>query len=53
MIRIDTIWLATEPMDMRCGTEKALARVMAVFGPAQPHCVYPRSLLQHPVSIQV
>ncbi len=28
MIRIDAIWLATEPMDMRAGTETALARVM-------------------------
>ncbi|QJI31249.1 hypothetical protein HKK55_21955 [Pseudomonas sp. ADAK18] len=27
MIRIDAIWLATEPMDMRAGTETALARV--------------------------
>ncbi len=29
MIRIDFIWLATEPMDMRAGTETALARVVA------------------------
>lgn len=34
MIRIDAIWLATEPMDMRAGTETALARVIAVFGVA-------------------
>lgn len=27
MIRVDAIWLATEPMDMRVGTETALARV--------------------------
>lgn len=40
MIRIDAIWLATEPMDMRSGTEKALARVVTVFGAAQPHCAY-------------
>jgi len=40
MIRIDSIWLATEPMDMRAGTETALARVVAVFGAAQPHCAY-------------
>ncbi|WP_024692217.1 IS66 family insertion sequence element accessory protein TnpB [Pseudomonas syringae] len=40
MIRIDAIWLATEPMDMRAGTEKALARVIAVFGAAKPHCAY-------------
>ncbi|QHF03959.1 hypothetical protein N015_16675 [Pseudomonas asturiensis] len=38
MIRIDSIWLATEPMDMRAGTETALARVIAVFGAAQAHC---------------
>jgi hypothetical protein len=25
MIRIDSIWLATEPMDMRAGTETAFA----------------------------
>ncbi len=40
MIRIDANWLATEPMDMRSGTEAALARVIAVFGAAKPHCAY-------------
>ncbi|CRM33790.1 hypothetical protein [Pseudomonas sp. 24 E 1] len=25
MIRIDAIWLSTEPMDMRAGTDTALA----------------------------
>ncbi|VVO09642.1 hypothetical protein PS712_03351 [Pseudomonas fluorescens] len=40
MIRIDYIWLATEPMDMRAGTETALARVIGVFGAAKPHCAY-------------
>nr|WP_162884212.1 IS66 family insertion sequence element accessory protein TnpB [Pseudomonas sp. phDV1] len=40
MIRIDSIWLATEPMDMRAGTDTAMARVVAVFGAAQPHCAY-------------
>ena len=40
MIRIDAIWLATEPMDMRAGTVTALARVIAVFGAAKPHCAY-------------
>jgi len=40
MIRIDAIWLSTEPMDMRAGTETALARVVAVFGAAKPHCAY-------------
>ncbi len=40
MIRIDSIWLATDPMDMRAGAETALARVIAVFGAAKPHCAY-------------
>jgi len=30
MIRIDAVWLATEPMDMRAGTDTALARVVNV-----------------------
>ena len=37
MIRIDEIWLATEPLDMRAGPDKALARVIQVFGAAKPH----------------
>ncbi len=40
VIRIDSIWLATEPLDMRAGTETALVRVVQVFGAAQPHCAY-------------
>ena len=40
MIRIDAIWLATEPMDMRADTETALARLIAVFGAAKPLCAY-------------
>lgn len=40
MIRIDQIWLATEPMDMRAGPDTALARVINVFGEARPHCAY-------------
>lgn len=38
MIRIDEIWLATEPLDMRAGPDTALARVVKVFGAARPHC---------------
>jgi hypothetical protein len=34
LIRIDSIWLATEPMDMRAGTDTALAKVIALFGAA-------------------
>ena len=40
MILIDSIRLATEPLDIRAGTETALARVIAVFGTAKPHCAY-------------
>jgi transposase len=40
VIRIDTIWLVTEPMDMRAGTDTALVRAVAVFGAAKPHCAY-------------
>lgn len=40
MIRIDAVWLAVEPLDMRAGTETALARVIKVFGEAKPHHAY-------------
>ena len=40
MIRVDRIWLATEPMDMRAGPDTALARVIQVFGEAKPHHAY-------------
>ena len=40
MIRIDAVWLATEPMDMRAGTDTALARVVKVFGAAHQNQAY-------------
>lgn len=40
MIRVDAVWLATEPIDMRAGTDTALARVVKVFGAARPHHAY-------------
>ena len=40
MIRVDAVWLACEPLDMRAGTETALARVVKVFGAARPHHAY-------------
>lgn len=40
MIRVDALWLAVEPLDMRAGTEAALARVVHVFGAARPHTAY-------------
>ena len=40
MIRIDAVWISTEPMDMRAGTDTALARVVKVFGAAYPNHAY-------------
>ncbi|MEN9453453.1 MAG: hypothetical protein RLZZ369_2512 [Pseudomonadota bacterium] len=40
MIRIDALWLATAPIDMRMGTERLLAQVVQVFGAAQAHHGY-------------
>lgn len=40
MIRVDAIWLAVQPLDMRVGMEAALARVVRVFGAAHPHHAY-------------
>lgn len=40
LILVDAVWLATEPIDMRAGTETALARVVKVFDAAQPHHAY-------------
>lgn len=40
MIRVESIWMAVQPLDMRAGTEAALARVVLVFGAARPHHAY-------------
>ena len=40
MIRIDDVWLATQPLDMRAGIDSVLARVITVFGAAHPHTAY-------------
>jgi len=40
LIRVDAVWLSVEPLDMRAGTESALARVVTVFGAARPHTAY-------------
>jgi transposase len=40
VIRIDAVWLAVQPLDMRLGTEAALARMVGVFGAAHPHHAY-------------
>lgn len=40
MIRVDSLWLAVEPVDMRAGADRLLARVVQVFGAAQAHHGY-------------
>ena len=40
MIRVEAVWLAVQPLDMRMGAEAALARVVNVFGAARPHHAY-------------
>jgi len=40
VIRIDAVWLAVQPIDMRAGTERLLASVVQVFGAAQAYHGY-------------
>jgi len=40
LIRIDAVWMAVEPIDMRAGMDTALARVVSVFGHARAHHAY-------------
>ena len=40
VIRVDAVWLAVQPLDMRAGTDSALVRVVNVFGAARPHHAY-------------
>jgi transposase len=40
VIRIDAVWLAVQPIDMRAGAEGLLARVVQVFGAAKSHHGY-------------
>ena len=40
MIRIDAVWLAVEPLDMRAGADRLLASVVQVFGAARAHHGY-------------
>ena len=40
MIRIDAVWLAVNPIDMRAGADRLLASVVQVFGAAQAHHGY-------------
>lgn len=40
VIRIDQVWIAVEPVDMRSGMDRLLAKVIEVFGASQPHHAY-------------
>jgi transposase len=40
VIRIDALWLAAAPVDMRSGADRLLAQVVSVFGCAQAHHGY-------------
>jgi len=40
LIRIEEVWLAVAPLDMRAGTDTALARVISTFGHARAHHAY-------------
>jgi transposase len=40
VIRVDCLWLAIAPVDMRAGADRLLARVVQVFGSAQSHHGY-------------
>lgn len=40
MIRIDEVWMAVEPLDMRAGMDTSMARVVSLFGSARAHHAY-------------
>jgi transposase len=40
VIRVDAAWFAVEPLDIRADVDKALARVVNVFGEARAHHAY-------------
>ena len=40
MIRVEAVWLAVEPLDLRAWMESVLNRVVTVFGAARPHHAY-------------
>lgn len=40
MIRIDALWLCTQPLDMRAGPERLLATVVSTQGQARAHHGY-------------
>lgn len=40
MIRIDALWLCTQPLDMRAGAERLMAHIVQALGSARAHHGY-------------
>jgi transposase len=40
VIRIDALWLCTQPLDMRAGAERLMAHVVLALGGARAHHGY-------------
>lgn len=40
MIRVDALWLCTQPLDMRAGAERLMAAVVTTLGEARAHHGY-------------
>jgi transposase len=40
LIRIDALWLCTQPLDMRAGAERLMAHVVLAFGQCRAHHGY-------------
>ena len=47
VIRVDAMWLAVHPVDLRCGPERLLAHVVQVFGAAKAHHGYLFANVRH------
>jgi hypothetical protein len=45
MIRIDTLWLCSQPQDMRAGADRLLKIVVNTVGEARAHHGYLRDVL--------
>jgi hypothetical protein len=40
VIRVEAVWLAVDPLDVRSGSKAALPRAVHVFGATRPHRAY-------------
>lgn len=45
MIRIEAMWLAVDPVNMRAGADRLIASGVQVIGAAQAHHGYPMAFL--------